>query len=101
MTGIAVTTLVRPEIIVSMVDPQADKIGAAVSLPVEFPGTLGKEEIRCDFRRRSDSGAGGEGLDVRQGPRAGALLHAGLRVDQVDLSKTDHRKIHIGKSHDG
>ena len=50
-----------------MVEAEADQVGAAVGLPQELAGALGKEEIRSDFRRRSDLGAGGRGGNLNGG----------------------------------
>ena len=65
--GIRVTALVRPEEVGGVVEAEADEVGAAVGLPQELAGALGKEEIRSDFRRRSDLGAGGRGGNLNGG----------------------------------
>ena len=59
--GVRVAALVGPEEGAGVVEAEAYEVGAAMSLPEELAGALGKEEIRSDFRRRSDPGAGGGG----------------------------------------
>ena len=80
-----------------MEESETDQVSASVRLPHEFPGTLGNEEFRGYCRWSGHSCTGREIRHVRKGQRLLSKIHTCFSINEIYLSKPDHRKVNVGK----